>query len=153
MTHHLRRQIRDAAVAALIGQNPVFDVYPSRRIPLSPDKLPAWCVYTISEDASLETIGPNAHIERSLELACEGIVQAPAAETFRLDDVLDDMAILCESRLSADPTLGGIARYLVLQSTRIGLQGSVNGDVPTGSIVLTFRVIYRTRMTDPTTIN
>jgi hypothetical protein len=151
MSTHLRQKIRDAVVDAMRGPNKNENVYPFRRTVLPPEKLPAWCVYTISEDSEFETMGPEPRLRRDVEVAIEGAVQAPADEGQALDDVLDSMAADAETWMNADPSLGGLARYLGLVSTRLAVQETKTGDIPTGSVLLIFRVRYRTLAADPTT--
>lgn len=145
MADHLRRQIRAAAVAALkSGTAPPWGnrVHPSRRVPLAEADLPALCVYTTEEDSVLDA-GHN--LRRGVSLVIEAVTQDNAA----LDDELDVLALAIEKALAADRTLGGLAYDAVLARTTIALQPVRDAQYRTGSAVLTYGVVYRTPVADP----
>lgn len=155
MAGHVRSQIREA-VAKLLAGAPLAGtrVYASRRFPLAAENLPAILVYTLAEDAAIETMTPPRFLSRDLDLVIEGVAQ----ENSNLDAVLDQLAVGIEVRLgTAFETPGSplmeIARSGVLQRTEIGFRPSQNADeAGTGHVVLTWRVNYRTRSKDPTLI-
>jgi hypothetical protein len=155
MAGHVRAQIRDA-VAKLLTGAPLAGtrVYASRRFPLAAENLPALLVYTLAEDAAIETMSPPRFTSRDLDLVIEGVAQ----ENKDLDAVLDQLAVAIETRLgdafeNPNSSLGQLVRNGVLQRTEVGFRPAQNADeAGTGHIVLTWRVNYRTRSKDPTLI-
>lgn len=157
MADHLRRRIRDEIAAVLDGLATTgTNVFPSRRYPFQAEDLPGIAIYTAEEASGLETMGTPAHLVRDLDLIVEAVTQVEDATA--LDDTLDLMATEIETAIGTavkDRTsvLRGLIRSAVLTRTQIALQPAKEAELRTGSIVLTYRVTYRTRSDDPTTIN
>jgi len=152
MAEHVRARIRDAVVAVLRGTVPNrMRVYPMRRMPLQAEQLPALLVYTLAEDAAVETMSGPRFMARDLDLVVEGVAQ----DNDDLEAELDRLAVIIETRLGAalnDPasTLRGLARAGGLVRTEIGMRPPQSPDeAGTGHIVTTFRVNYRTRSDNP----
>lgn len=145
---HLRKSIRDAVVTALTGLATTgSSVYPTRTYPLDETKLPALCVYTISEDSAVDSMKVSTRgLARSLELAVEGM----AVNNGGLDDALDQIALEVETAVAADPTFGGLCYDCSLSQTRVSVRGG-ESQKEIGSIILTFTLRYRTRASDPST--
>lgn len=136
---HVRKIIRDAVVSRLTGLSATgARVYPTRTYPVDVDSLPALCVYTLSEESSVDSLGTNRGLSRRLDL----IVEAVARVNATLDDTLDAIALEIETAIAADPTLGGLAKDCTLASTRIAVRGEAEKE--TGAAVLTYSVTYRT---------
>lgn len=147
---HIRRQIRDRAISMLTGLPTTgANVFASRVHPLEPARLPAICIYTLSEESSLMNMGSVRHLQRNLDL----IVECVTAIVDELDDTLDAMAVEVETVMAADQSIGGLTYDAVLTSTRIALHPQRESERPTGSAILTYRVTYRTRASDPTMTN
>lgn len=159
MSDHARKQIRAATVSVLqtitglssIGQH----VFPTRRMPLQDEHLPALLVYTTTEASAAETLSGPRHLSRDLDLLIEGVAQ----DTTQIDAVLDDIAAAVETAMGAafaDPTstLRQLLRVGTLVNTQVGFRPPQSQDeAGTGHIVLTYRVNYRTRSENPTLIN
>ena len=157
MSDHLRRQIRDAAAAVLAGLATTGTrVHPSRRHPFQKHELPALAIYTVAEESALETMGAVSHLSREVDLVVEGVIQVNS--TTALDDELDQIAAEVETALgSAIKNKASALRQLIrggyLSRTQAALQPAKEAELRTGSVVLTWRVNYRTRSDDPTTVN
>ncbi len=148
MARHLRKRIRDAAVAALAGAGGWgANVFQTRRVPVGPEHLPCVLIYTIDETSGLDTMGSGRQLRRSLSLAVQAMIQ----DNDTLDDSLDGLAAEAEAALMADPTFGGLALDCELGRTQIDIRAGGSGaEAKTGSVVLTFAVSYVTRADDPT---
>lgn len=144
MADHLRKQIRDALLAALTGQgNWGARAYASRRHPLTAGELPAVCIYTLSEDSGRDSA---QNLRRVLEVAVEAVTQINDT----LDDTLDVMCRDIEAVIGGNPTLGGLAYEAQLVRTQIALQPAKGAQIETGSAVMTYRVTYRTAVSNAT---
>lgn len=145
---HLRRQIRDAAAAALTGLTTTgANVFVTRAHPVEESKLPCLLIYTRSEQSRIlatDSAGAKTYL-RFLELIVEGVAQGVTA-----DDTLDEIAKEVEIALEADVTLGGVSWDLALQDTDLDVfaEGKVEG----GSITLSYLVTYHAAADDPTVL-
>jgi len=118
---HVRKQIRDAITSAATGLTTTGqNVYQTRIYPLASSKLPGLAIYTKAENSSYDTIGPNRTINRELTLN----VEVYAKGTSNYDNILDDVAKEVEVAISADPTLGGLAK----DSMVISFSSEFNGE-------------------------
>lgn len=145
MAHH-RKIIRDAVVTALTGlASTGSNVFATRRYPVAAAQLPALCVYTLSEDSEVDSMGTNRSLLRTLDMIIEAVTQVNDT----LDNTLDQLCLEVETALGLDPTLGGRVHDCNLASTRIAIRGDAEAE--TGSAVMNFSVIYRTRANDPST--
>lgn len=152
MADHLRQQIRVAAAAAVTGLATTgSNVFLSRYYPLAAEHLPALCVYTIAEQSERMNSGPVRHLQRELDLVIEAVAEA----NDDLDNTLDAIAKEIETalRTAAADDLNALIYDFVLRETRIGLQPDKTAKKPLGLCAMTFTVHYRTRESDPTTIN
>jgi hypothetical protein len=139
---HVRTQIRDYA-ATLLGE--VGTVYKSRVYPLGEDSLPALLLYTSAEAMDIDSSAFDT-LERRIEVVVEVIAQA----TTDLDTALDDLLASVESAIAADDSLGGLALSSVPTSIEVSILK--DGAQPIGRARLTFQVLTRTSLTDPTTV-
>lgn len=147
---HYRQTIRNAVVDILDGLETTEDrVFATRTAPLASDKLPALCIYTVSETSEPHRIGSSRAVLRKLSLVVEGV--AEVNET--LDDTLDDIAAEVETAIGADTTLGLSSGVYdcTLDSTQIAIRGGAESKKETGSVVMTFTVNYRTLLANPAT--
>lgn len=145
MAHH-RKIIRDAVVTALTGlASTGSNVFATRRYPVAAAQLPALCVYTLSEDSKVDSMGTNRSLERNLDLIIEAVTQVNDT----LDDTLDQICLEVEMALGIGLTIGGQVHNCNLASTRIAIRG--DAETETGSAVMNFSVTYRTRANDPAT--
>ena len=156
MADHIRAQIRDAIVAVLDAYStPAWNaVHPSRRHVFQTEELPALAVYATTETSEPENIGATRHIARIAEVVIEGVV----IDNDMLDETLDALARDVETAMGTavmnrSSDLRGLVRDAVLVRTEIGLQSAKNSEQKTGHVAMTYRVNYRTRLDDPTTIN
>lgn len=154
MAGHVRTQIRDEVVKLLRGTAPSrMRVFAMRRMPLQAEQLPAILVYTLAEDAAVETMSGPRFLSRDLDLVVEGVAQ----DNDTLEDTLDSLAVEIESRLGVafntpSSALRSLARAGSLVRTEIGMRPPQSPDESgTGHIVTTFRVNYRTRSDNPET--
>lgn len=143
MGDHVRKQIRNAAKAALQGLATTGDrVYVSRVYPLDAAKLPGLLLFTPAEDSGRED-SPTESM-RDMTLQVHGIV----AISSNLEDELDDIAMEVEQALD---TLGlaGLAKiYHGIQGTVSTLAGE-DVDKPHGAIAMEFLYTYRTAAGSP----
>lgn len=146
MADHLRRQIREAAAAAITGLATTGSrVFQSRVYPLQDSELPALLVTTNDEAVVTET-SPRPRTQlRELELEISGMAKATA----NLDDTLDAIAKEVEVALSASDQawLAGKAKWADLTAISVELSGS--SEKPTGTIRLAYRVTYMSLETAP----
>lgn len=144
MSLHPRKQIRDAIVTALLTKTGAGTrVYPNRVRPWRAKNLPAIGVYTKSEEANHHDSAPRAYERRALV-----VVEIVADADDHLDDVLDLQALLVETILLADPTMGGVADDLVLSDS--SLDFLEKGDTLQGCCAITFEATYWTEQPEPT---
>jgi hypothetical protein len=142
MADHIRRQVRDAAVAALTGLATTGSrVFASRIYPLQDAELPGLLVYTQNEDAARAELG-GLLFERTLELVIEGHVKA--ADGF--DDTADAIAKEAEAALAANQGIGG-AKYVHLRRTEV--EFDAQAEQGAARIRLTFEVLYYTTLGSP----
>tara|TARA_R110001632_G_scaffold9645_2_gene36793 strand:- start:3167 stop:3610 length:444 start_codon:yes stop_codon:yes gene_type:complete len=145
---HLRKQLRDRAVADLTGLATTGSkIYASRVYPLTTANLPGLCVYTREESVEVTTINSPRTLIRELALIVEGY----AASTTVLDDTLDQIALEVEKALAADITLNNLAKTIKLQS--VDAEYSDEGEQPVGIIRLTYAVEYAALENNPEATN
>ena len=142
---HIRSQIRAAAKAALVGGTvPATSIFTGRAHPVDEKKLPAWRVFIPGEASQPLEIGSPREVGRVERLVLEGFAAGTEA-----DDDLDALAVEAEVRLSADLTLGGLAKDIHLVSTEFTFSGE--GRKTMGLMALSFDVTAHTLDTDPET--
>lgn len=140
---HVRKQIRDAVVTAVTGLSTTgSNVYRTRVYPIASGKLPGLAVYTNAETSTNETVTIPRTKSRTLEM----VVECYVSGTANLDNTLDTIAVEVEEALTADVTLGGLAKDTQLTTTEIELVGE--GESVAGLIRLTFEIMYSTLEND-----
>jgi hypothetical protein len=136
MANHVRRQIRDAAAAALAGLVTTGSrVYPSRTKVMQDAHLPGLRVYTDEEDIEISSLGVSRLLERQLTL----VVEAVAKVNDTLDDTLDQ--IIQEVEVALAPGLTG-AKWVTL--TRVEIEMNDEGEKDTGIARMQFSAPYIT---------
>ena len=142
---HIRRQIRDAIITVLQANVPSVGmrVYPTRTYPVDANAMPALCVYTLSEESAVDSLGPSRGLTRVLDVVIEAVTKVNST----LDDALDQICQEVESAIGLDTKFDGLVHDCLLTATRIAITGK--GETETGSAAMTFRLQYRTRAADP----
>lgn len=140
---HVRKQIRDAIVAATTGLSITgSNVFRSRIYPIEQTKLPGLCIFTKSEAVEFDTLTMSRSVNRVLDVTIEAYVSATA----NYDNTLDEIAVEVEEALAADPTLGSLAKDT--QVTAFEADFSGDGEQPVAIGRFTVTVQYRTSETD-----
>lgn len=143
---HVRKQIREAAAAALTGLATTGSrVFQSRVYPMQDADLPGLRIYTDEESVEYDDAGTDNVQARTLTLVVEACAKANAD----LDDTLDQILKEAEVALTASQTLGGLCKYTQISSITTELSG--DGEKVTGVGRFTFKVMYYTRQSAPDT--
>ena len=143
MPLHLRKQIREAAAAALTGLTTSGSrVFESRVHELQDVNLPGLRIYTNNEDVRVDSIGVDRQVERGLDL----VVEACSKKTTGLDDELDLMIQEVEVVIAANQNLGG-AKRIQLTGIEIDMEGEAEKEV--GIARMTFQVRYYATLSRP----
>lgn len=141
---HARRQIREAAAAA-IGTTAVV-VEQSRQYPMLESLMPRYLVYTTDETID-ESMSTRSGLMRVLTLMVEAVIMS---DEDTIDDDLDAHAVYLETQLNLS-TLGGLVLKTFLNRSELAIR--TDGDLSLGVLTLTFDVTYRTLPTNPETIS
>ena len=146
MPNHVRQQIRDAALA-LLKNNTTAGSYVRLADAIATDQqdLPAIVIYTKEEQAGLEeaTMGATRSQQRELQLIIE--IQARGTN---VQNSLDAIAAQVEPLMSADRTIGGLAKDSWLDDSSSDFDG--DGDQFIATLALLYQVDYRTVEGAPT---
>ena len=144
MANHVRQQIREKIGATLTGLTTTgSNVFESRVYPLENANLPALIIYTKEESSEPIVIGTQRVMSRELAVVVEGYAKA----TSNFDDTIDTISKEVEEAISADRTLGGLAKDTYIESTEIEYTG--DGEQPVGYVTLTFLTNYYVQETNP----
>ena len=144
MANHIRQQIREKFGTTLTGLTTTgSNVFESRVYPLENASLPALIIYTKSETSEPIVIGTQRLMSRELSVVVEGYAKA----TSNFDDTIDTISKEVEEAISADRTLGGLAKDTYIESTEIEYTG--DGEQPVGYVSLTFLTNYYVQETNP----
>ena len=144
MANHVRQQIREYFGTTLTGLTTTSsNVYESRVYTLQEDTLPSLVIYTKSETSEPIVIGTDRVMSRELSVVVEGYWKA----TSNFDDTIDTISKEVEEAISADRTLGGLAKDTYVESTEIEYTG--DGEQPVGYVTLTFLTNYYVQETNP----
>lgn len=146
---HERQAIRDAVVAALLGETAAgARVEASRFEPADADELPMVCVYTLEESVSQDSVNTAPReLTRSLRVAIDGYAGVPANGA--IDTSLDDLALEIETAMDADLNFGSAVADSILENTEVLI--GLAGERPLGCVHLIYAMTYRTyqRIADP----
>jgi hypothetical protein len=145
---HVREQIRDAVVSAVTYLDlTARRVFRTRVYPMDRESLPGLCVYTSSESIEPNTIGGLKSVSAYLRTLSVNI-EAYAKASVDLDNTLDDIAVEVETAMAEDSTLNGLVEDVILTSTEIDIMGG-DSEQPVGVLRLSYDIIYRTTLADP----
>jgi hypothetical protein len=134
-----REQILAAIKTALNGTTGVGTrIYRSRVEAFARSECPALVVEPVNDEASIETSLPTLSWRLTVQIAV--VVRGTVP-----DQLADPIVQSLHSKLTADLTLGGYA--MDIQPVNISFD-LVEGDQPTGVVTCTYRVLYRTSVTD-----
>lgn len=144
---HARTQIRQAVVNLLKDNTAAGSrVYASRVYALDDPKLPALLVFTPQEGMGNPSMQRPRTQQRNLQLVIEGYVKARGD----IDAEADALALEVEQIIGADPTLGGLVKDAMLDTSTTQLSGE--GEKPVAIISLTFAVLYCVKENAPQTL-
>lgn len=143
---HPRELIRKKVVEILLNKTMVAcNVFASRVAPLISNswqsELPAICVYTMDENATVFTAAPIEY-KRIVDVVVEIHASADAA----LDDALDKIARQVETLLLADDTLDGRADNFTYARSRMVIRD--DGEDLLGGCRMFFEATYYDRLPD-----
>lgn len=144
---HARTQIRQA-VATLLKNNTSAsaNVFEARAYALDDPKLPALLVYTKQETVGQTSMSYLRSQQRELQVSIEAYVKARG----KVDDDTDTLALEIEQLIAADPTLGGLVKDVVLDTTETLI--SDEGEKPIAVAVLNYAVLYTVKEHEPQTL-
>jgi len=141
---HVRKQIRSAVETLVTGLTTTGTrVFASRVYPLEAADLPGINLYV--EDETVETGSLPAPRGQDRVLLLH--IETHAQHLSTLDDQLDTSAKEIEGAMSADITVGGLAKSVDLIGTEFDLTGDANK--PTGCARLKYAITYATRENAP----
>ena len=144
MANHVRKQIRDAAVAALTGLATTgAHVFASRVYQLQDNELPALKIDTLDETSTISSMGVGRVYERTVTLE----VTAAVKQLATYNDTIDQIAKEVEIALAANNTLGGACKYIGPPQMALTLDGA--GETPRALAALKFDVAYYTAFNTP----
>ena len=145
---HIRSQIRAAFAGLFAGDVPgVFSaVEMARAHRVDDEALPVLAIVFDQEQAQHGLGGPDARVTRRAEwlfsIACAG------GDT--IADDADALALIVESRIGADPELGGVVRHARVIATRLSLSGESRQR--SAVLTLTVETLTDTPASDPETL-
>lgn len=142
--NHARTQIRQAVATLLKGNTSAGNnVFEARVYALDDPKLPALLVYTKQETVGEQTIGYPRTQQRELQLTVEAYVKARG----KVDEDTDTLALEIEQLIAADPSLGGLVRDVMLDTTETAV--SDEGEKPIAVAVLNYAILYTVKEHEP----
>lgn len=142
---HVRRQIREAVAAALMGLPSTGSrVFQSRLNSLKDADLPCLLINTDDERIDAENAVMGGELTRELKLTVRGVAKI----TGNLDDTLDAIAEEVEPLLIGSG-LGGLVKRCTLESIKVDMDDVL--EKPAGIITLEFTTLYFTTPADPGT--
>lgn len=133
---HRRTAIRNAVVTRLTAALTGATVSRSRIHAWQARELPGVAVYTLNEP--VERLTMARHQSRTLAL----VIDIHVATTGDVDTETDDLCVLVEQAMEADPRIAGLAKDSFLASTEIGLTGEA--DQRHGLARLAYTIVYHT---------
>lgn len=141
---HVRKQIRDAAIAAIKAGVSAFGdrVDKVRGFPRNMDRLPAAEVSTPGEDVSGDTM--DGVLTRDIELTVTIFATGDVVE-----DQCDALAVGVEKALYGDATVMGLVKEITPES--MAFEITAEGERRTGRMVLSWSAQVQTFETDPET--
>lgn len=144
MPDHVRKQLRDAVVAALQSLPTTGSrVYSGRTWKLAEIETPALLVFARGGASQLDSMDDG--LQRDERLVVMGLVQTAGEEP---DDKLDAIAAEVEARVMADPGLGALV--LLRELINSELTAEAVDAMRHGTLTLTWRMVLRTAAGTPT---
>ena len=140
MANHLRRQIRERIATDVTGLTTTgTKVFQSRVYPIEESKLPCLLVYDSEEAVTIQSMGSPREIEAELTVNIEGYAQGSDGAT--VQNTLAKIQKEVQIAMQADILINSLARdsYLVSADSSI----SAEAKKPTGSVILSYLVIYQ----------
>jgi len=126
MTIHVRQQIRDALVTRLTGLVTTgSQVFKSSTFNFDDADLPCLLIANEEDNSQSASIGYPRLQKRDFLVSIRAIVKISTGT----DDALDNICKEVEIAISNDPSLGGIAKDLLLVNTRFELNGDMESQV------------------------
>ncbi len=142
---HVRRQIREAAAAALTGLATTGSrVFQSRIHTLRDPDLPCLLINTDDEQVEAENAVQGGELTRELTLTVRGVAKDAAT----LDDTLDAIAEQVEPVMNG-ASLGGLVKRCTLERIAVEMDDAL--EKPVGVITLTYSTLYFTSPAAPGT--
>ncbi|MBU1701446.1 MAG: hypothetical protein KJ970_13190 [Candidatus Eisenbacteria bacterium] len=146
---HARQQIRAKFKSLLTGLTYTGNnVYVSKVYNSNKAKLPNLNIWTKDDETDHDKTTVNYRTEHELLVVVE--VRARPVTGVAVDDRCDDIAAEVETKISTDPTLGGLVQRAVISSSNFDASGEA--ERPTGLLRMIFRLSYIIYAVDPTTI-
>lgn len=131
MADHVRKQLRDAVVAAVTGLATTgANVFVARVLTLVDSELPALQVFVQSETAEILTVHNPAVLDRTVQFDVVGTAKASS----NLDDTLDQIAKEVEIALAALDVSGTQIQY-----TGCDIEFDAKAEKPVGSVTLHYQ--------------
>lgn len=151
MSNHVRHQIREAFAAQVTGLSTSgARVFQSRIRDMASNDLPGLLIYTETElidDNAGTTYQSSPDIQRrTITLRCEA--KAKPNTNTNIDDTLDLMCKEVEIAISANPSLGGLAK---VQCWLIGTEIDIDAGTErlVGKAVMTWKIVTLTMSNAP----
>lgn len=128
---HVRKSIRDAITTALTGLTTTgANVYQTRVYPLAENKLPGLAIYTSTEETEYASLTIPRTLIRNATVTVEAYVKGVSG----YDDTLDTICKEVELAISADVTLGGLAKDTQITGFTADFNGESEQPVALGVI-------------------
>ncbi len=150
MPDHARKLVREAAKADLTGLPTTgVNVFTSRVSPLLTTEMPGMFIMLRDERGDLEEQALGM-LARTGQLVIEAWRQGADG----LEDELDEIAAEVEAKIYGNtPTLAALLMNIGAPITQIEIPSGDDNSRRTGIIRILFPVVYRTAISDPTTIS
>lgn len=149
MADHLRKQIRDAMVAAVTGLATTgTNAFGTRIHPVEAARLPAVLVYATEETSDTTTLGVDGTQQRitTFEVACV------ARKAAGVEDEIDQIALEVEQALHTSFAGGALAALVKrLELVTWEFEFDPEADQPLAAGILSYLAEYGTKESDPTT--
>ena len=144
MANHARKQIRDAAVAALqVGTG--WNLVHASRVPPAVGQFPMLLVYADGEGSEDMEIHANPTLERVITLTVEAVALMNLRDSATTEDDLDAMAKEVEEIMAA----ADIGKGTTLTGTEFELVYDQNDQPSAGTIRLRYSITYYTQSGTP----
>lgn len=144
---HARQQIRNQVKTTLTGLTTTgANVFANRVFEYDKAAMPSLNILTNTDKVELDMRASGGKDLHDLELIIEVRVKASAS----VDDTIDTICAEVETAIFGSNDLNGLAERIDLIDTQIGIDAET--EKKTGIAAMSFSVLYRYVMSDPTTI-